>query len=71
MSGEVGRSQLDSMLCDGDGCLGDHDGLFFHSRCHSSVPTWVVYSHGVATITCAECKEPIARLLIGDCEAAS
>jgi len=61
-----GRDDLDVLVCDEDGCTGGHEGIYFHSKCHKNAGTWVKYTHGTASIECAECGNNVISLVIAD-----
>ena len=45
---------------------GANEDFYFHSRCHPSTPTWVVFKDGLVHVTCAECDELIVIIKIAD-----
>lgn len=57
--------ELDGMTCSVEGCNHTaHDGLVFHSRCHTDQPTWSTYdaATGTLTIVCAVCEREIVTV---------
>lgn len=56
------REVLDKMgcPCGAPACHGSP--VYFHARCHSRVPTWVSYEHGVLRTECFECGATVVRI---------
>lgn len=61
------RKDLELLGCSSSDCKHDaHEGLYLHSSCHTSVPTWTRYLDGILYITCAECSRMVAKIRVGN-----
>lgn len=54
------KENLENMRCR----CGCDEPIYFHSKCHIEVPTWVKYENGALIISCAQCKEIIAEIIV-------
>lgn len=57
------KEDLDTMQCN-TGHEGK--GVWIHSLCHITVPTWVRYEDGVLIIRCAACNKVICEVGVAE-----
>jgi hypothetical protein len=58
---------LQHLSCSDPDCPDTHDGpLYWRSRCHPTVGTWVVFQPGSTHlhVICAKCEQLIARVAV-------
>lgn len=65
MMAKLTAAELDRATCSAEDCSADHtNGLIIHSTCHTGAPSWVRYSAGVMTISCAVCGAFICEVAV-------
>jgi len=55
------KEDLDTMQCNAGH---EAKGVWIHSSCHTTVPTWVRYEDGVLIIRCATCNKVISEVAV-------
>jgi hypothetical protein len=62
------RAELNGLGCSDPNCTADHSVIYFHQRCHQDAGTWTSFDKttGVLTVECAECRKPIADILVAN-----
>jgi hypothetical protein len=61
-------TDLDQLVCSDEDCSNTacSEQMFFHSPCHPTEPTWVMYDGEmrVLVVTCSVCNQPVATVKV-------